>query len=44
MKVPANLVPAAAVIRGGPVLFGVIRRKEFEDCLNKKIFIYFCIF
>ena len=41
MKVPANLVPAAAVIRGGPVLFGVIRRKEFEDCLNKKIIIYF---
>ena len=26
-KVPANFVPAAAVIRGGQVLFGMIGRK-----------------
>ena len=26
-EVPANSVPAAAVIQGGRVLFGVIRRK-----------------
>ncbi len=27
-KVPANFVPAAAVIRGGQALFGVTGRKE----------------
>ena len=27
-KVPANLVPAAAVIREGQALFGMIGRKE----------------
>ena len=27
-EVPANSVPAAAVIRGGQVLLGMIRRKE----------------
>ena len=32
-EVPANFVPAAAVIRKGRVLSGVIGRKEFEDCL-----------
>jgi hypothetical protein len=30
-KVPANLVPAAAVIREGLALFGIIGRKEFVD-------------
>jgi len=29
-------VPAAAVIRGGQVLFGVIGRKEFVDCFTYK--------
>ena len=33
LEVPANLVPAAAVIREGQVLFGVIWRKGFEDSL-----------
>ncbi len=28
-EVPANLVPAAAVIRGGQVLFYIIRRKGY---------------
>ena len=30
-EVPANLVPAAAVIREGQALFGIIGRKEFVD-------------
>ena len=30
-KVPANFVPAAAVIREGPALFGMIGRKEHVD-------------
>jgi hypothetical protein len=30
-KVPANLVPAAAVIREGRALFGMIGRKEHVD-------------
>ena len=30
-KVPANLVPAAAVIREGLALFGIIGRKGFVD-------------
>ena len=29
--VPANLVPAAAVIREGRALFGITGRKEFVD-------------
>ena len=29
--VPANLVPAAAVIREGQALSGITRRKEFVD-------------
>ena len=29
--VPANLVPAAAVIREGQALFGITGRKEFVD-------------
>lgn len=29
--VPANLVPAAAVIREGQALFGIIGRKGFVD-------------
>jgi len=29
--VPANLVPAAAVIREGRALFGIIGRKAFVD-------------
>lgn len=33
-KVPANLVPAAAVIREGQALFGMIGRKEHVDCLD----------
>lgn len=33
-KVPANLVPAAAVIREGQALFGMIGRKEHVDCLE----------
>ena len=32
-EVPANLVPAAAVIREGQALFGIIGRKEFVDCI-----------
>jgi hypothetical protein len=28
-KAPANLVPAAAVIRGGQALFSITRRKVF---------------
>ena len=31
-EVPANLVPAAAVIREGRTLFGMIGRKEFVGC------------
>ena len=38
MIVPANSVPAAAVIRGGQLLFGVIWRKGFEDGLINIIF------
>ena len=30
--VPANFVPAAAVIREGQALFGIIGRKGFVDC------------
>ena len=30
-KVPANLVPAAAVIREGQALFKITGRKEFVD-------------
>ena len=30
--VPANLVPAAAVIREGQALFGMTGRKESVDC------------
>ena len=30
--VPANLVPAAAVIREGQALSGITRRKESVDC------------
>jgi hypothetical protein len=32
-EVPANSVPAAAVIRGEQALFGMTRRKGFVDCL-----------
>ena len=31
--VPANLVPAAAVIREGQALSGIIGRKGFVDCI-----------
>ena len=31
-EVPANLVPAAAVIREGQALFEMIGRKESVDC------------
>ena len=31
--VPANLVPAAAVIREGQALFKITGRKEFVDCI-----------
>ena len=34
-EVPANSVPAAAVIQGGRVLFGVIRRKGSFKRNNK---------
>ena len=33
--VPANLVPAAAVIREGQALFGITGRKGFVDCISK---------
>ena len=33
-KVPANFVPAAAVIREGQALFGMIGRKERVDCVD----------
>lgn len=33
---PANLVPAAAVIREGQALFGMIGRKEHVDCLENQ--------
>ncbi len=33
-KVPANLVPAAAVRREGQALFGMIGRKEHVDGLE----------
>jgi len=32
-EVPANFVPAAAVIRKEQALFGMIGRKEFVDCI-----------
>ena len=32
-KVPANSVPAAAVIRGGQVLFAMTGRKAYVGCL-----------
>ena len=35
-KVPANLVPAAAVIREGRALFGMIGRKAHVDCLENQ--------
>ena len=35
-KVPANLVPAAAVIREGRALFGMIGRKAHVDCLDNQ--------
>jgi len=31
--VPANLVPAAAVIREGQAVSGIIGRKGFVDCV-----------
>ena len=31
-EVPANFVPAAAVIREGQALFGITGRKGFVDC------------
>ena len=31
-EAPANFVPAAAVIRRGRALFGMIGRKEFVGC------------
>ena len=38
-EVPANSVPAAAVIQGGRVLFGVIRRKgSFKRFIKLKVF------
>ena len=40
-EVPANSVPAAAVIRGGRVLLGMIRRKGSFKRFNKlKVFSY----
>ena len=33
-EIPANLVPAAAVIRGGLALSGLIGRKGFVGCIN----------
>ena len=32
--VPANLVPAAAVIREGQALSGITGRKGFVDCIT----------
>ena len=32
IEVPANFVPAAAVIREGQALFVITGRKEFVDC------------
>ena len=32
-EVPANSVPAAAVIRGGQVLFAMTGRKAYVGCL-----------
>ena len=32
-EAPANFVPAAAVIRRGQALFGMIGRKEFVGCI-----------
>ena len=42
MKVPANLVPAAAVIRGGQALFNLTGRKasvggKFRYSVNMKV-------
>ena len=38
-EVPANSVPAAAVIRGGRVLLGMIRRKgSFKRFIKLKVF------
>lgn len=37
MKVPANIVPAAAVIQWGRALFGMIWLKEFVGCLHRLI-------
>ena len=38
-EVPANSVPAAAVIRGGQVLLGMIRRKgSFKRFIKLKVF------
>ncbi len=33
-KAPANFVPAAAVIRRGLALFGMIGRKAFVGCIQ----------
>ena len=33
-EAPANFVPAAAVIRRGRALFGMIGRKEFVGCFS----------
>ena len=35
-KVPANFVPAAAVIREGQALFGMIGRKAHVGCLENR--------
>lgn len=35
-KVPANFVPAAAVIREGQALFGMIGRKAHVGCLENQ--------
>jgi hypothetical protein len=35
-KVPANLVPAAAVIREGRALFGMIGRKAHVGCVDNQ--------
>ena len=42
-EAPANFVPAAAVIRKGQALFGMIGRKGFVGCnylLIVKVFVY----
>ena len=40
-EVPANSVPAAAVIRGGQVLLGMIRRKgSFKRSIKLEVVLY----